>query len=113
VSTSAAPSPTSCLLGSDGAIHTQKIASSVDDYARAIVEGLGQVLRETGIAPAALDEIRHGTTVAFQRHPRAQGAKVGLVTTKVSATCWRSALCACPASTTSPGRNRPRWWSAI
>ena len=27
------------LLGSDGAVHTQKISSSVDNYARAIVEG--------------------------------------------------------------------------
>ena len=28
------------LLGSDGAIHTKKVSSSVDNYAQAIVEGL-------------------------------------------------------------------------
>ena len=39
------------LLGSDGTIHTQKISSSVDNYARAIVEGLGQVLQHSDIAP--------------------------------------------------------------
>src|SRR5438046_936359 len=70
------------LLGSDGTIHTQKISSSVDNYARAIVEGLGQVLRETGIAPLSLDEIRHGTTVASNAILEHKGAKVGLVTTK-------------------------------
>src|SRR5256714_4056151 len=70
------------LLGSDGAIHTQKISSSVDNYARAIVEGLGQVLQETGIAPLSLDEIRHGTTVASNAILEHKGAKVGLVTTK-------------------------------
>ena len=70
------------LLGSDGAIHTKKISSSVDNYARAIVEGLGQLLQETGIAPAALDEIRHGTTVASNAILEHKGAKVGLITTK-------------------------------
>ena len=70
------------LLGSDGAVHTQKISSSVDNYAHAIVEGLGQLLAETGIAPAALDEIRHGTTVASNAILEHKGAKVGLITTK-------------------------------
>ena len=65
------------LLGSDGAVHTKKISSSVDNYARAIVDGLGQLLQETGIAPAALDEIRHGTTVASNAILEHKGAKVG------------------------------------
>jgi N-methylhydantoinase A len=70
------------LLGSDGTIHTQKISPSVDNYARAIVEGLGQVLQETGIAPLSLDEIRHGTTVASNAILEHKGARVGLITTK-------------------------------
>jgi N-methylhydantoinase A len=70
------------LLGSDGTVHTQKISSSVDNYARAIVEGLGAVLRERAIAPAALEEIRHGTTVASNAILEHKGAKVGLITTK-------------------------------
>ena len=52
------------LLGSDGSVHTKKISSSVEDYARAIVDGLGQLFAETGVAAAAIEEIRHGTTVA-------------------------------------------------
>jgi N-methylhydantoinase A len=70
------------LLGSDGTIHTKKISSSVDNYARAIVEGLTEVFRETGISPAALEEIRHGTTVASNAILEHKGAKVGLITTK-------------------------------
>src|SRR4029453_12140215 len=70
------------LLGSDGTIHTQKISSSVDNYARAIVEGLGEVMRESGIDAASLTEIRHGTTVASNAILEHKGARVGLITTK-------------------------------
>ena len=70
------------LLGDDGTVHTEKISSSVDNYARAIVEGLGHVLRDAGIVPEALSEIRHGTTVASNAILEHKGAKVGLITTK-------------------------------
>ena len=70
------------LLGSDGTIHTQKIASSVDNYARAIVEGLADVFRERGVSAGTIEEIRHGTTVASNAILEHKGAKVGLVTTK-------------------------------
>jgi len=70
------------LLGADGTVLTEKISSSVDNYAHAIVTGLGRVLRERGIAPAALEEIRHGTTVASNAILEHKGAKVGLITTK-------------------------------
>ncbi|MGE0852200.1 MAG: hydantoinase/oxoprolinase family protein [Hyphomicrobiaceae bacterium] len=70
------------LLGDDGTVHTEKISSSVDNYARAIVEGLGHVLRDAGIAPEALSELRHGTTVASNAILEHKGAKVGLITTK-------------------------------
>jgi N-methylhydantoinase A len=69
------------LVGSDGEIHTLKIPSSADDYARAIVEGLGQVFGESGAAPAAVEEIRHGTTVASNAILERKGARVGLITT--------------------------------
>src|SRR5207244_1428688 len=52
------------LLGDDGTIHTKKISSSVDNYARAIVEGLAELFRETGLHGDAIEELRHGTTVA-------------------------------------------------
>ena len=70
------------LLGSDGAVHTKKISSSVEDYARAIVDGLAELFAETGIAPGAIEEIRHGTTVASNAILEQKGARVGLITTK-------------------------------
>ena len=70
------------LLGSDGTIHTKKISSSVDNYARAIVEGLVEVFREQGLSGADIEEIRHGTTVASNAILEHKGARTGLVTTK-------------------------------
>src|SRR4051794_32367590 len=52
------------LVGADGAVHTKKISSSVEDYARAIVDGLAELFAERSIAPGAIEEVRHGTTVA-------------------------------------------------
>jgi N-methylhydantoinase A len=70
------------LLGSDGAIHTKKVSSSVENYAQAIVEGLRELFRETGLAGNAIEEIRHGTTVASNAILEHKGARVGLITTK-------------------------------
>jgi N-methylhydantoinase A len=70
------------LLGSDGTIHTKKISSSVENYAQAIVEGLEQVFRETGLAGDTIEEIRHGTTVASNAILEHKGAKTGLITTQ-------------------------------
>jgi N-methylhydantoinase A len=70
------------LLGDDGVIHTKKISSSVDDYARAIVDGLTELFRETALDGALIEEIRHGTTVASNAILEHKGARVGLITTK-------------------------------
>ncbi|SJZ95312.1 N-methylhydantoinase A [Enhydrobacter aerosaccus] len=70
------------LLGADGTIHTKKISSSVGDYARAIVDGLSELFQETDLAGRAIEEIRHGTTVASNAILEHKGARVGLITTK-------------------------------
>ena len=70
------------LLGSDGSVHTKKISSSVGNYAQAIVDGLAEVFRETGLSGSAVEEIRHGTTVASNAILEHKGARVGLITTK-------------------------------
>jgi len=70
------------LLDADGRLHTKKVSSSVDDYARAIVEGVGEVFRETGLAGADVAEVLHGTTVASNAILELRGAKTGLITTK-------------------------------
>src|SRR5437773_1323285 len=70
------------LLDADGRIHTKKVSSSVDDYARAIVEGLDEVFRETGLAGHDFAEVLHGTTVASNAILELKGARTGLITTK-------------------------------
>lgn len=70
------------VLGSDGSIHIRKVSSSVDDYARALVDGLTEALREAGLTGGEVEEIRHGTTVASNAILEHKGAKVGLITTK-------------------------------
>ena len=70
------------LLDDDGRIVTKKVSSSVDDYARAIVEGLGEVFGETKLAGHDLSEVLHGTTVASNAILELKGARTGLITTK-------------------------------
>jgi N-methylhydantoinase A len=62
------------LLDADGPIHTKKVSSSVDDYARAIVAGRGEVCRETGLAGSDFAEVLHGTTVASNAILELKGA---------------------------------------
>ena len=100
------------LLGSDGSLHTKKISSSVENYAQAIVAGLAEVFRESRIGGDAIEEIRHGTTVGSNAILEHKGARTGLITTKASATCSRSARSACRACTTSAGPSRRRSSSA-
>jgi N-methylhydantoinase A len=70
------------LVGSDGSVHTKKISSSVENYAAAIVDGLAELFAETGMTGAAIEEVRHGTTVASNAILERKGARVGLITTK-------------------------------
>src|SRR6476659_9003532 len=52
------------------------------NYAQAIVDGLAEVFRESGLSGSAVEEIRHGTTVASNAILEHKGARVGLITTK-------------------------------
>ena len=70
------------LLDAAGRIHTKKVSSSVEDYARAIVDGLGEVFGETGLSGRDLVEVLHGTTVASNAILELKGARTGLITTK-------------------------------
>ena len=50
------------LLDENGERYTKKVSSTVDDYARAIVDGLSELLAEIG--GGRIVELLHGTTVA-------------------------------------------------
>ena len=70
------------FLSDDGRLHTRKISSSVDNYARAITMGLGQVFGDTGLGPGDVEEILHGTTVASNAILERKGARAGLIATE-------------------------------
>ncbi len=70
------------LLGADGTVHTKKVSSSTENYAQAIVDGLAELFGEVGLDGKAIEEIRHGTTVASNAILEHKGARVGLVTTR-------------------------------
>ena len=70
------------FLGHDGRIITRKVSSTVDDYARAIAEGVAQVFESAGIAGREVKEVLHGTTVASNAILEHKGARTGLITTK-------------------------------
>ena len=70
------------LLGPDGTVHARKVLSTPDDYSRAIEDGVTRLLADTGIAPAAITELAHGTTVATNALMERRGGKVALVTTR-------------------------------
>ena len=70
------------FLDPSGRLHTKKVSSTVDDYARAIIDGLGEVFRDTGITGADIAEVLHGTTVASNAILEQKGARTGLITTR-------------------------------
>src|SRR5256885_15934342 len=70
------------LLGDRGERYTKKVSSTVDDYARAITEGLSQLLAEIDGEARGIAELLHGTTVASNAILEHRGAKTALITTK-------------------------------
>jgi N-methylhydantoinase A len=70
------------LLDDSGRLHVKKVSSSVEDYARAIVDGLREVFEETGLSGGAVAEVLHGTTVASNALLERRGARTGLITTR-------------------------------
>src|SRR6202022_3902944 len=74
--------PNTVHVGPDGSVHTKKVSSSVENYAAAIVDGLAELFAETGVTGAAIEEVRHGTTVASNAILERKGTRVGLITTK-------------------------------
>ena len=93
-------------LGPGGALRTKKVSSSVGDYGRAIVEGLGQLFHEVGFAAGEVEEVLHATTIASNAILEHKGARTGLITTAGFA--WAMFSCValpirCVASVTGTG----------
>ncbi|WJR80079.1 hydantoinase/oxoprolinase family protein [Bradyrhizobium sp. NP1] len=70
------------LLTDEGLIHQSKVSSTPSDPSVAVVEGVGQLLAELAIAPSAVREVLHGTTVGSNTILQRKGARTGLITTR-------------------------------
>jgi N-methylhydantoinase A len=70
------------LIEQGGRVSTRKVASSPDDFGRAIVEGIRPLLRERRLQPEAMRDLVHGTTVATNAILEHKGPRVGLLTTR-------------------------------
>src|ERR1700741_4964414 len=70
------------FLGEDGRRLTKKVPSTVDDYARAIVDGLAELICECHLDDAEIVELLHGATVGSDAILELKGARTGLITTK-------------------------------
>src|SRR6201995_1178212 len=70
------------LLADSGLIHQSKLSSTPADPSVAVIEGIVQLLAELSIAPGAIAEVLHGTTVGSNTILQRKGARTGLITTR-------------------------------
>ena len=70
------------FLSSDGHVLARKVASSPDDYSRAVLEAIDAGVKELGIGPDSVSEVSHGFTVATNAIIENKGAKTALITTE-------------------------------
>ena len=64
-----------------GASQMLKIPSTPEDPSRAVVEGWRRLAASTGVDPAAITRVSHGTTVGTNALLEQRGSRVGLITT--------------------------------
>ena len=70
------------FLGSDGTVLARKIASTPDNYSRAVLEGIEKGIAQLNINAKAVSEVSHGFTVATNAIIEQKGAKTALITTE-------------------------------
>jgi len=70
------------LLTDAGLIHQSKVSTTPVDPSLAVIEGVRQLLAELSIAPDAVAEVLHGTTVGSNTILQRKGARTGLITTQ-------------------------------
>ncbi|MEH6590969.1 MAG: hydantoinase/oxoprolinase family protein [Halioglobus sp.] len=64
-----------------GETHTAKVPSTPEDSSIGVLNGIARICDESGVDPALVSRVMHGTTVATNAVLTGKGAKVGLVTT--------------------------------
>ena len=70
------------LCRPDQTLFVNKTSTTPSDPGDGVIEGLLSILKAAGVAPAEVDEIVHGTTVASNTILEKSGAKTGVLATK-------------------------------
>lgn len=65
-----------------GDTFTAKVPSTPEDSSLGVLNGISRICDESGVDPAQISRVMHGTTVATNAVLTGRGAKVGLITTK-------------------------------
>ena len=65
----------------DGHTWTAKVPSTPEDSSIGVLNGVARICEESGVEPAGIELVMHGTTVATNAVLTGKGATVGLVTT--------------------------------
>ena len=73
---------TDVVLDVSGALTSTKVLTTYDDPARAVLDGVGRVLQEAGVAPAQVSLVLHGTTLATNALIERRGARTAFITTE-------------------------------
>ena len=68
-----------CDLDS-GAVEIHKVATTPDDPSRGVLAGITELCDTLGVAPAAIDAVFHGTTIATNAVLEHKGARAGMIT---------------------------------
>ncbi|MEJ1961744.1 MAG: hydantoinase/oxoprolinase family protein [Gammaproteobacteria bacterium] len=70
------------LLDADGRCVTRKVSSTPDNYSRAIVEGVLELMAAHGVEADSMSELVHASTIATNAILEFKGAKTALITTR-------------------------------
>lgn len=70
------------LLGPRAEVHTVKVLSTPPHFEQGVITALDTVCTDTGLDPAELVAVLHGTTVATNAILEDNGARTGLITTR-------------------------------
>ena len=65
-----------------GNVVVKKVLSSPEDYSRAVVSGIVELIAENGISHETIGDVIHGCTIATNALVERKGAKTALITTK-------------------------------
>ena len=70
------------FLGDDGQVLARKLASTPDNYSRAVLNGISNGVQELGITADMVSEVSHGFTVATNAIIEQKGARTALITSE-------------------------------